>query len=60
MATRNPEDIRTVALVSHGGAGKTSLVEAFLFDAGIISRMGKVEDKNTVGDFDPDEQKRQI
>ncbi|MBP9626727.1 MAG: elongation factor G [Synergistaceae bacterium] len=60
MATRNPEDIRTVALVSHGGAGKTSLVEAFLFDAGIISRMGKIEDKNTVADFDPEEQKRQI
>ena len=48
MGTRKPEDIRTIALVSHGGAGKTSLAEAMLFDSGAITRMGKVEDKNTV------------
>ena len=45
MGTRKPEDIRTLAVVSHGGAGKTSLTEAMLFDTGAISRMGKVEDK---------------
>ncbi|MCX7827824.1 MAG: elongation factor G [Thermanaerothrix sp.] len=60
MGTRKPEDIRTVALLSHGGAGKTSLAEAVLFDAGLITRMGKVEDKNTVSDFDAEEHKRQI
>jgi elongation factor G len=60
MGTRKPEDIRTVALLSHGGAGKTSLAEAMLFDAGLTTRMGKVEDKNTVSDFDNEEHKRQI
>jgi elongation factor G len=60
MGTRKSEDIRTVALVSHGGAGKTSLAEALCFDAGVTTRMGRVEDKNTVSDFDPEEQKRQI
>jgi elongation factor G len=60
MGTRKPEDIRTIALVSHGGAGKTSLTEAMLFDSGLISRMGRVDDKNTVSDFDPEEQKRSI
>jgi elongation factor G len=60
MGTRKPEDIRTVALVSHGGAGKTSLSEAMLFDSGAIARMGRVDDKNTVSDFDPEEQKRSI
>ncbi|MDR3255802.1 MAG: elongation factor G [Synergistaceae bacterium] len=60
MGTRKPDDIRTIALVSHGGAGKTSLAEAMLFDSGAISRMGKVDDKNTVSDFDPEEQKRSI
>ena len=60
MGTRKPEDIRSIALISHGGAGKTSLNEAFLFDAGLISRMGSIEDKNTVSDFDSEEQKRGI
>ncbi|MDR1482002.1 MAG: elongation factor G [Synergistaceae bacterium] len=60
MGNRKPEDIRTLALVSHGGAGKTSLTEAMLFDSGVITRMGRVDDKNTVSDFDPEEQKRSI
>ncbi len=60
MGTRKPEDIRSVGIVAHGGAGKTSLTEAMLFDAGAITRMGRPEDKNTVSDFDPEEQKRQI
>ena len=50
--------IRNIVLMSHGGAGKTSLVEALAFTAGAVSRQGRVEDGNTVADFDPDEQKR--
>ncbi|MDR1580688.1 MAG: elongation factor G [Synergistaceae bacterium] len=60
MANRKPEDIRSIAVVGHGGAGKTSLTEAMLFDSGTITRMGRVEDKNTVSDFDQEEQKRSI
>lgn len=60
MGTRQPENTRSIAIAAHGGAGKTSLVEAMLFDNGITSRLGKVEDGNTVSDFSQEEQKRQI
>ncbi|MBW2568593.1 MAG: elongation factor G [Deltaproteobacteria bacterium] len=51
---------RNIALVSHGGAGKTSLAEAMLFNAGATNRLGRVEDGNTTMDFEPEEIKRNI
>jgi len=52
--------IRNVALVAHGGAGKTTLTEAMLFTAGATTRLGRVEDGTTTTDFDEDEIRRQI
>lgn len=52
--------IRNVAVASHQGTGKTSLVEAMLFNSGCITRLGKVEEGNTVCDWDPDEVKHHI
>lgn len=54
------EDLRSIALVAHGGAGKTTLAEDFLFNSGAISRRGTVENGNTVSDFSSEEQKRNI
>ena len=53
------EKLRNIALVAHGGAGKTSLAEVMLFNTGITTRLGKVEEGNTVMDFEPEEIKRQ-
>src|SRR5207244_9062652 len=55
-----PGKIRNVAVVGHRGTGKTSLVEAMLFQAGQINRLGTVEAGNTTSDWDEDEQRRQM
>lgn len=52
--------IRNVVVVAHGNAGKTTLVEAILFKKKVTQRMGKVEDENTVSDFQPEEKERKF
>ncbi|MFH1152642.1 MAG: elongation factor G [Pseudomonadota bacterium] len=57
--TEQIKSLRNVALAGHGGAGKTSLAEAMLFKAGVLTRLGKVEEGNTAMDFQPEEVKKQ-
>ncbi|MDD2619363.1 MAG: elongation factor G [Syntrophomonadaceae bacterium] len=52
--------IRNIALVGHGGTGKTSLAEAMIYNTGVTKRLGKVDDGNTVADFLPEEVKKKI
>lgn len=52
--------LRNVCLMSHGGAGKTTLAEAILYNTGVLDRFGKVVDGTTTMDFDPEEIKRKI
>jgi elongation factor G len=60
MAKLDTGKIRNVAVIAHGSAGKTTLAEAMLFDAGAISRMGTVEEGNTTMDFEPEETEKKI
>ena len=60
MVNFDTEKIRNFAVIAHGGAGKTSLVEAMLFNANVTTRMGRVEDGNTVTDYEPEEISRKI
>ncbi|MCB9452505.1 MAG: elongation factor G [Anaerolineaceae bacterium] len=58
MQEYTTDKLRNVALVGHQSAGKTTLVEALLYNTGAINRLGRVEDKNTVSDWDEDEKER--
>ena len=60
MKNYRVEELRNVSLIAHSGAGKTSLTEAILYNAGVINRLGRVEEGNTVADYDPEEVRRKI
>ncbi len=60
MALYEVDKLRNVAIIAHGGAGKTSLTEAILFNAGAIDRLGSVESGNTTTDYEPEEIARKI
>ncbi len=60
MKVYKAEQIRNVVLISHVGAGKTSLIDTALFDSGAVTRQGKVDDGTSVVDYDPEEFKRRM
>ena len=60
MSVVEPSKIRNIAVIGHRGTGKTSLVEAALFQAGVTNRLGSIEQGSTVTDSDEDEQRRQM
>ncbi|MBR3382087.1 MAG: elongation factor G [Clostridia bacterium] len=60
MKNYTAESIRNVCVLGHGGEGKTTLTEAMLFNAGLLDRMGRVEDGTTTTDYDVEETKRHI
>ena len=58
MNAYSPEQLRNVVMMGHSGAGKTTIGEAMLLASGAVNRLGRVEDGNTVSDFDPEEHAR--
>lgn len=60
MKYYNAKDIRNVVLAGHAGRGKTSLAEAMIYIAGLSDRLGRVDEGNTVLDFDPEEKRRKV
>ena len=59
MAGTTTKRLRNVVLLSHSGAGKTILSESMLYAAGVTSRVGAIEEGNTVSDYEPEEARRQ-
>ena len=60
MKNYNAKTIRNVALTGHAGSGKTSLTEAMCYTTGLMERLGRGADGNTISDFDPEEVRRQV
>lgn len=60
MKEYKSDKLRNVGIVAHGGAGKTSLTEALLFNAGAVTRLGRVDDGSSTADFEPEEIKRKV
>lgn len=60
MKNYTAQEIRNIGIFGHGGEGKTTLTEAMLFNAGLLDRLGKVDNGTTTTDFDPEEVKRSI
>jgi elongation factor G len=60
MTTYKSDELRNVVLLGHGGAGKTSLAEAMLFDTGAVNRLGRVDDGTSVSDWDEEERRRKM
>lgn len=60
MKEFNPEAIRNISLIGHGGSGKTTICENILFRAGEINRIGKIEEGNTISDFNANEIERKV
>lgn len=60
MKEYTTDKIRNIAVVSHGGAGKTTMAEAMLYNTGVLTRLGRISEGNTAGDYMPDEIKRSM
>ncbi|MDR3563868.1 MAG: elongation factor G [Negativicutes bacterium] len=60
MKEYKSEKLRNVGIIAHGGAGKTSLSEALLYNAGAVNRLGRVDDGSATTDFEPEEVKRKV